>query len=187
MDELLELHRVNADRFTGLVSHIGDKWDLPTPCDEWSVRDLVNHLTSEQLWAPRLLAGHTVAEVGDAFDRDVLGDDPVASWRSAMSAALEAFAADGAVTRTVNLSRGPTPAHEYLEEMVMDLAIHGWDLAHALGVDEAIDPATVDRLLVALSNSASPLGPNAYFKAPLPTSEDADEQVRLLALLGRRA
>jgi len=102
-----------------------------------------------------------------------------------MSAALAAFAADGAIARTVSLSRGPTPAHQYLEEMVMDLAIHGWDLARALGVDETIDPATVDRLLVALS--ANPLGPSRYFKEPLPTTEDDDEQTRLLALVGRRA
>ena len=186
MDELLTLHRVNADRFTLLVEAVGEHWSAPTPCTDWSVRDLVNHLTSEQLWAPELLAGATIAEVGDKFDGDVLGENPVASWRTAIAAATAAFAQPDVSERTVSLSSGTRPAHEYLDEMVTDLAIHGWDLATALHVDETIDPQTVDRLLIEWTGRAAELRPPLY-AAALPTAASDDPQTRLLALFGRHA
>lgn len=186
MDELLTLHRVNADHFTALVEAVGERWSEPTPCTGWSVRDLVNHVTSEQLWAPELLAGRTIAEVGDTFDGDVLGDSPVASWRAAIAAATAAFAQPDVSERAVELSSGPRPAHEYLDEMVTDLAIHGWDLASALHLDETIDPQTTDRLLIEWTGRADELGPPLY-AAALPTTESDDPQTRLLAIFGRRA
>jgi uncharacterized protein (TIGR03086 family) len=191
MDELLSLHRVNAERFTHLVRRVGPPddaaWQRPTPCTDWSVRDLVNHLTSEQLWAPELLAGRTVEEVGDRFDGDVLGGDPVAAWDAAVAASSAAFAEPGALERTVELSSGPTAAHDYLDEMLTDLAVHGWDLARGLGVEDGIDPSTVDRLLVEWSSRTGELTHSPMFAGPLDVPDDADPQTRLLALFGRRA
>jgi uncharacterized protein (TIGR03086 family) len=186
MDELLTLHRVNADHFTSLVEAVGDRWSAPTPCTEWSVRDLVNHLASEQLWVPEILAGRTITEVGDTFDGDVLGDHPVASWRAAIAAATAAFTQPDVSERAVELSSGTRPAHEYLDEMVTDLAIHGWDLATALHLDETIDPQTVDRLLIEWTGRADELGPPLY-AAALPTTASDDPQTQLLALFGRHA
>jgi len=186
MDELLSLHRVNADHFTTLVDTVGERWDAATPCTDWAVRDLVNHLTAEQLWVPELLAGRTIAEVGDKFAGDVLGSDPVAAWRMAIAAAVAAFADEGTRGRTVALSSGPRAMHEYLDEMVTDLAIHGWDLATALHVDETIDPLTVDRLLIEWTGRASELT-HPLFGEPLPSEPSDDPQTRLLAIFGRRA
>ena len=87
-----------------------DQWHAPTPDTEWDVTDLVQHLVYEQLWVPPLLAGKTIAEVGDAFDGDVLGDDPQRAWTSAAAAAQAAFAEPGALERTVHLSFGDVPA-----------------------------------------------------------------------------
>ena len=70
-----------------------DLWAAPTPCTDWTVRDLVNHLTVEHLWVPPLLEGRTVAEVGDRFDGDVLGDDPAAAWEAAAAASRRALGA----------------------------------------------------------------------------------------------
>lgn len=186
MDELLSLHRINAEHFTMLVEAVGARWDAPTPCTDWSVRDLVNHLTAEQLWASELLAGRTIAEVGDQFAGDVLGDDPVTAWRTAITAAVAAFAAAGTHGLTVELSVGTRAAHEYLDEMVTDLAIHGWDLATALHVDETIDPPTVDRLLIEWTGRAADL-PRPLFGDPLPSEPTDDPQTKLLAIFGRRA
>jgi len=185
MDELLSLHRVNADHLTTLVDAVGDRWDAPTPCADWSVHDLVNHLTAEQLWVPELLEGRTIVEVGDAFGGDVLGDDPGGAWRRAIGAAMDAFAHEGALGRTVALSVGPRAAREYLDELVVDLAIHGWDLATALHLDETIDPLTVDRLLIEWSDRTDELG-HPLFAEPLPSADSDDPQTRLLALFGRR-
>lgn len=93
-DPLLDRHGEALDLFTDRVHAVrADQWGASTPCAEWSVRDLVNHLTAEQLWVPPLVSeGRTMAEVGDAFDGDVLGDDPVAAWDRAAAAARAAFA-----------------------------------------------------------------------------------------------
>jgi len=86
--ELVTLHRRVVEHWAARVASIGkDQWGDPTPCTEWSVRDLVNHVVGEELWTAPLLRGRTIAEVGNQFDGDVLGDDPL---RTAQMAADEA-------------------------------------------------------------------------------------------------
>ena len=68
--------RVNAVR--------PEQWDLPTPCRDWSVRDLANHVTGEDRWTVPLMRGSTPDEVGHQLDGDLLGDDPI---RSSLAAA----------------------------------------------------------------------------------------------------
>ena len=77
--------------FDARVRQIGDhQWQAATPDEDWAVRDLVNHLVSEDLWAPLLLAGSTNAEVGDRFEGDVLGAEPRAAWTAASAEAVRA-------------------------------------------------------------------------------------------------
>jgi uncharacterized protein (TIGR03086 family) len=185
MVDLLELRQRNADRFDDLVRQVGERWHAPTPCTDWDVRALVNHLTVEQLWVPPLLQGHTIEEVGHRFDGDVLGSDPVASWDAAIAASTEAWNEPGALDRTVHLSYGDTPASRYLGEMAGDLAVHGWDLARALGVVDVIDPDTVEFLLEEWGGQADQLSSSGLFAPPVPVAMDADPQTRLLATLGR--
>src|SRR3954471_20256222 len=76
MSELTQrLERATA-HFGDLVQKVGsDQWESATPCSDWDVRALVNHLVYEARWAPPLLAGRTIADVGDQFDGDLLGAD----------------------------------------------------------------------------------------------------------------
>ena len=75
--DIPELHRRACDQVTSRVERIAaGQWDLPTPCTEWNVRDLLRHLVSGTSWVGPLVEGCTIAEVGDRFDGDLLGDDP---------------------------------------------------------------------------------------------------------------
>ncbi|MEO3812753.1 TIGR03086 family metal-binding protein [Sphaerisporangium sp. B11E5] len=186
-DRELELHAVAMDEFGLRVGMVrADQWDAPTPCSEWTVRDLVNHLVVEQLWVPPLVGGATVADVGDRFDGDQLGDDPAGAWHRAAAEAQAAFAAPGALDREVHLSYGTVPCRVYCREMATDLAVHAWDLARALGVDEHVDP----RLMAAAYDHLAPmregLTGTGLFAEPVPVPGDADIQTRTLALTGRR-
>lgn len=185
-DVLTLFGRGLADFGTRVHAVPPDGWGRPTPCSEWDVRALVNHLAVEQLWVPPLLAGRTVAEVGDRFDGDLLGPDPAAAWDAAAATSASSFAGPGALDRTVRLSYGDRPAREYCREMVLDLAVHGWDLARAIGADERIDPDLVELAYEHLAPIAHLWQGAGVFGPPVPVADDADLQTRLLALTGRR-
>jgi uncharacterized protein (TIGR03086 family) len=110
-----------------------DQWDGQTPCPEWNVRALVNHVVGEQRWIPPLMAGATLAEVGDRFDGDVLGADPQAAAEEAAAESLDAVPGPVAEGRIVHLSFGDPPASEYALGVGADLLVHAWDLAAATG------------------------------------------------------
>ncbi|MDT9682671.1 TIGR03086 family metal-binding protein [Streptomyces sp. TRM76323] len=185
---LLDRHAQALDLFSSRVYAIrGDQWDAPTPCSEWSVRDLVNHLTGEQLWVVDLVRdGRTVAEVGDTYDGDVLGDDPVGAWDRAAAGARDAFREEGALDRTVNLSSGDTAATAYCSQMTADAVVHAWDLSRAIGADERIPLPLVDFALQEFSPYADSLPSSGLFADPVPAASGADAQTKLLNMLGRR-
>ncbi|MFI6690935.1 TIGR03086 family metal-binding protein [Streptomyces sp. NPDC050433] len=186
---LLVRHGEALDLFTDRVHAVGaDQWGTSTPCAAWSVRDLVNHLTAEQLWVPPLVTdGRTMAEVGDAFDGDVLGDDPVAAWDRAAAASRAAFAGRGALQRPVPLSYGATKADAYCSQMVLDAVVHTWDLSRGIGANERLPGPLVDFALEEIKPYAESLSQSGLFDPPLDPPRGADAQTRLLAMVGREA
>ena len=115
----------------------------PTPCTEWDVRALLNHVVGEDRWTAPLVEGATIESVGDRFDGDLLGTDPRAAAEEAGREAVASFAAPGATERIVHLSFGDTPAEEYAWQLTADHLVHGWDLAAATGGDRALDEELV--------------------------------------------
>ncbi|HZA87141.1 MAG TPA: TIGR03086 family metal-binding protein, partial [Acidimicrobiales bacterium] len=138
--DVTDLHQRTVAEFVSRLDTVGDKWSAPTPCSDWDVRALVNHIAYEDLWTVPLMEGATIAEVGDRFEGDLLGDDPVAAARAAADAATIAAASGLVAGRTVHLSFGDTPAEEYAYQLAADHLIHGWDLAAATGGDRRFDP-----------------------------------------------
>ena len=161
-----------------------DAWQATTPCTDWSVRDLVNHVTGEHLWAPHLLVGETIAQVGDRYDGDVLGDSPVAAWERAAAASSAAWRS-ASPDAVVHLSFGDNPALEYGRQMLSDLLIHGWDLARGAGLDETMEPAAVTEVLVYLDANAQFWQAAGILAAPVEIVSD-DPASRLVAMSGRK-
>ncbi|WP_067964645.1 TIGR03086 family metal-binding protein [Nocardiopsis trehalosi] len=185
MSELLDLHGRAMAEFDGRVREIMvTQWTDPTPCADWDVHDLVNHLVGEQLWVPHLLAGNTVEDAGDRYDGDLLGEHPVTTWEVASREARSAWLQPGSTDRTVHLSFGDAPGEVYLWQMTFDLAVHAWDLARAIGADDRLDPGLSHALLGWWHNQD--LDGSAIFDPPVPVDGDADDQTRLIAATGRR-
>ncbi|MCQ8192852.1 TIGR03086 family metal-binding protein [Streptomyces rugosispiralis] len=186
---LLTRHGEALDLFTERVHAIRpDQWDDPTPCTEWTVRDLVNHLAVEQMWVPPLVReGASVGDQSDALEGDLLGDDPVATWDVVATAARDAFREPGALDRVVGLSYGESPATHYCAQMTADAVVHAWDLARAIGADERIPKPLVDFSVREVAPYAADLEESGLFAAPVEPPAGADAQARLLALLGREA
>jgi uncharacterized protein (TIGR03086 family) len=186
--ELLELFQRAQAQFTDRVDAVEpDQWEdesLPG----WTVADLVAHLVNEALWVPPLLAGEPYDLIDGRFPEDtddLLGGDPFAGWESAADGALSAFAEDNALMRTVHLSRGPTPASEYIFEMTSDLVVHSYDLAAATDGDTDLDGELVTAGLV-FAERLPVDGVPGLFDPPLEVSASAPPLVRLLARYGRR-
>ena len=174
-----------ADRFGEVVHAVpADRWGAPSPCSQWSVRDVLNHMVSEHRWVPYLLAGGTVADAGGRFDGDQLGPDPAATWDAAIADSLQAWAAVPSDETPVSLSWGPTPAVEYASQMLVDLVVHAWDLARGAEVDDTLEPESVAAALRYVQAHAAELAGSGAFGQPVPVDSD-DPQDRLLALLGR--
>jgi uncharacterized protein (TIGR03086 family) len=179
-----ELIPVAARRASEIVHEIPpDRWVAPTPCTEWTVRDVVNHLVSEHLWAPHLLRGETIESVGDRYDGDVVGEDPVTAWDRAVQASTSAFEnADNEMP--VHLSFGTVPVEEYANQMLVDLTVHAWDIARGAGLAEGLEPSTVAASLAYASLRQDAYSGSGLFAEPVAVPSD-DPQDRLLAMLGR--
>jgi uncharacterized protein (TIGR03086 family) len=174
--------------FDARVRQISDgQWQAATPDEDWVVRDLVSHVAGEDLWAPPLLAGSTIAEVGDRFDGDVLGADPKAAWAAASAGAVQAIGEDGAMDRIVHLSFGDFPGREYALQLFADHLIHAWDLARAIGADERLDAGLVASCATWFDAVEGAYRSAGAIAARPPVPGDADAQTVLLARFGRHA
>lgn len=187
MTDLLGLQQRATDEFDRRVGAITDEqWNRSTPCTDWDVRALVNHVVYEDLWAPHLARGETVEQVGDRYEGDQLGGDPKAVWRKASDGALAAFREPGALDRSVHLSYGDEPAPGYISQLVTDHLIHAWDLARGIGDDDTLDPELVIWAWENIQPHEQMVRQSGLFGPPIDVPDDADAQTRLLAFVGRR-
>lgn len=163
------------------------QWTAPTPCADWDVRTLVNHVVAELLWVPPLLDGKTTADIGDQFDGDVLGSEPRQVWASAAAQALAAASQPGAQERTTHLSFGDCPGSEYLGQVTSDVIIHSWDLARAIGANDRFDAGLADFVDGFLGPQVDAWRAAGAFGPAAEVRPDASAQDRLLAQTGRSA
>lgn len=183
--ELPQLYTRSVDLFYGLVNIVKpEDWLSQTPNSEWNVRNLVNHVAAEDLWIPPLLSGKTLAEIGNQFDGDVLGDSPQLAAGVAGRRAAEAITPE-AMQKTVDLSRGPTPAASYIEEMFADHLIHSWDLAASIGAGRNLPDDLVSACYTFFLKEAEHWRAGGAFANAVEVPEDASTQDKLIALTGR--
>jgi uncharacterized protein (TIGR03086 family) len=186
MDSLTDVHRQALDATGEIFSNIGpDQWGASTPCDDWDVTALSNHLVAGNLWAAELAAGKSIEEVGDALDGDQLGSDPGGAYRRSAAAAAAAFEAPGALEAPCAVSYGPVPGSVYAGHRIVDVLIHGWDLAAATGQNTTLDPRLVSACIDIVEPQLEGLQASGAFADSGPPPADADPQTRLLMWLGR--
>ncbi len=144
-DDVGALYRRSVEWWSARVAAVtDDQWDLPTPCTDWSVRDLVNHVVGEDLWTSPLMRGETIEAVGDRFDGDLLGDDPRTAGRQAATEATAAVNETLPSHGTVQLSYGEESMDEYIRQLTADHLVPGWDLAAATGAARELDEDLID-------------------------------------------
>lgn len=170
------------------------RWDAPTPCPEWTVRQLVNHMVRGNLNHAGLVRGNSAAEFLRRRDEDALGSDPLDAYRRSVRDCADAFAEPGALDRMLDYPLGKLPGRQALAVRTTDTLIHTWDLARAIGADERLDPGLVawaDEHLAEIYAGLAETPTAAetthrFFAAPAGTvAPDASRQARLLHRTGR--
>jgi len=192
MDDALAMFLSGQREFGARVHAVREEqWTAATPDTEWSVADLVEHLIEEHRWAAPLLHGQDVESAAKVVEgsRSLPVDGGVGAnlaqeWGEAAIASAEAFTAPGALDRDVELSRGPTPARAYADEMTLDLVVHGWDLARAIGYGDPLPDDLVDYIYSQLAG-AGDLSASGMFAPPVELPDDAPTIDKLIAATGR--
>ena len=182
MRPLPDVHR-DALAATGvIVNNIKpDQLGDPTPCDEYDVSGLLQHLISGNYWVAPLVEGKTIAEVGDALDRPFSVDD----YNPSAKEADTAFSGPGAMQKPVAVSYGPVPAEVYAGHRFLDVLIHGWDLAKATGQDTTLPADLVEACFEVVTPQKDLLAASGMFGSDVKVPPGADRQTELLAMLGR--
>ncbi|MGI8407413.1 MAG: TIGR03086 family metal-binding protein [Actinomycetota bacterium] len=181
-----DLFVLAVDEFDARVKQVkDDQWADATPCTEWNVHGLINHIVNEAYWVPPLLAGKTIAEVGNALDGDLLGSNPHKAWDKARDEELRAVKTLGGLDQKVHVSWGAIPAGEYLTQVLMDHLIHAWDLARAIGTDEKLDDELVEYCYDVAKPMEEMLRGSGVYGSNVSVPDAADTQTKLLALVGR--
>ncbi|MBE1484490.1 TIGR03086 family metal-binding protein [Plantactinospora soyae] len=180
MDLLGELDKA-LDTFEKRLVAVGpDQWTGATPCTEWDTSALVRHVIEGNAHCGQLLRGEEV-------DRTPVTGDLTEAWRASTPVIRSAFREPGAMTAEVRLPKRTVSGEQFLIMRISGLVVHSWDLARAIGFDEAMDDGLV-RVAYGFFAPAAAQGslPADRFGAPLPEAvPDADLQTRLLLACGR--
>ena len=160
--------------------------NTPTPCADWDVRGVMNHVVFVNLMLARAARGEPLPSDHSSMP-DVLGDDPAAAYRASAEGILSAFSDQEALERTVTAPCGELPGIVFVGHAFTHNLVHGWDLAKAIGHDTRLDPLLVhaaQQLWQELLTDE--IRPPQSFDSKKTVPDTASEQDKLMAFLGRQ-
>jgi uncharacterized protein (TIGR03086 family) len=164
----------------GVIAGVrADQLDQPTPCTEWTVHDLLEHMIG-------VVDGLGRAAAGGAPATFALDADPATQFDAAAAAALSAWRAPGALDRVVDAGPGPMPGHALAGINLLDTATHTWDLATATGQPAELPELVAGAALEASRLIVTPEIRPGRFAAERPVPAHASTTDQLVAFLGRQ-
>ncbi|MEU7883615.1 TIGR03086 family metal-binding protein [Microbispora bryophytorum] len=166
----------------------GGAWDAATPCEKWSVTQVLQHATGDQIaFAAAITGGAWPSEDPFAPSGSIEGD-PRAHLAVGLDASARAWATvdDDAEQVPVPLPQGPMPASLAAGACALDAAVHAWDIAVATGQPSPLTLEMAVPLMEVATQIVEPLRAYGAYAPALETGDDADEVTVLLAYLGRR-
>ena len=188
---LEELDQV-LDAVTRLVAGVRpDQWTDPTPCAEWDVRRLVDHITTGNRMIAALAAREGTQDPEQMQEvrarlSPAPGDDPVVAERESVERLRQSVGRPGFLEGTYPTFMGEQPGGFLVQMRITENLIHGWDLARATGQQAGFPDRVVERTLETLrfALAGRPRDPGG-FGAEQPAPEGAPPLDRLAAFVGR--
>jgi uncharacterized protein (TIGR03086 family) len=171
-----------------VVANVGPgAWDLPTPCDRWTVTQVLQHAAGDQIgYAAAITGGPWPTEDPFAPSGSIDGD-PVAYLAAALAASAAAYdtiAVDAGAVPTP-LPQGALPAWLAAGACALDAGVHAWDIATATGQSSPLTPELAGPLMVAAREIVEPLRAYGAYAPARPSGDGDDEVTALLRYLGR--
>ena len=182
MSQAQARYRLTAGAFDARVQAAPpDSWNGQSPCTEWRARDVVAHVVDNHR--------RLIVEVDGVESKPMTADeDPKAAWTSAYAAMCELTEDPEAMARSVEGPMGPMPLEQIIPQFVcMDMLVHTWDLARAVGGDERLDEESVRDAFETLKPMDTMIRQPNVFGPKLDPPPGADVQTEFLYFLGRRA
>jgi len=170
-----------------VIAGVGpDGWQRPTPCDQWSVTQILQHAAGDQLGYASALGVGPGPAYNPFAPSGQLDEDPAAFTEQALVASATAFAAVDADAQddAKPLPLPPMTAEQVVAAAALDAAVHAWDIAVATGQPSPLTPELSQALMPIALVTADPLRGFAYADA-LAGEEGDDATAALLRHLGR--
>lgn len=185
MDDLRALAVAGRELERRLPAVGEDELDRPSSCRGWSVYDLVNHVNGGGHRYLLLLRGAAAGDLAATRAQDHVRPDPLAAYLRWQRPLTAAFAEPGALARTVHHPVGDRSGLDLLRMRTLDLALHAWDLARSLGIDDTLDAELSAHLLGQCRDLVEELRGHGLYAEPGEPGEDASPQAALLRQTGR--
>ena len=163
-----------------------DQYQQPTPCADWDVRAVVNHVIGAMRMMATAIDKGSV-DVEKLFTSDLVGSDAPRSYDEASKAAREAFGRPGVLEGTVDLPFGTFPTEFAAGLLTNDLLAHGWDVAKATDQRVDFDPQLTEACMAFCRQTfANPEIRGTEFAPEVKVPDDAPAIDRLVGYLGRQ-
>ena len=183
MSEILERYERITGQFTERVRAVpAGAWDNPSPCEGWTARDVVGHLTE---WIPAFFGSQGV----EFPPVPSVQDDPVGAWVTVQETVGKALADPAFADKQIETPFSKQSLAETVDMIVTgDVFTHTWDLSRATGQSETLDPQQLQRMMSSMGEMPDEvLRADGMFGPKIDVPADADDQTRFLGYVGRRA
>ena len=160
-----------ASKIPGAADQLGDA----TPCADWDVRALLNHLIDSQQYFAATARGEQ-ASLPSPSPPASIGDDPVAAYEDIRQETLRAYREPGVLEKT-----GPSLGIAFVDQLV-----HGWDLAKATGQDATMPDHLAQAAFAMIDGRLTADQRGAGFKPAVDVPDRASAQDKLIAYTGRQ-
>ena len=173
--DLMDLYSRASEWTLDKVKGASNELDSDTPCDEWHVRELMNHMLETQRYFVGSARGENVSPPSPTPPANLLGDDPVSDFKRAREETMSTYG-----DKDVLEKAGPTLGIAFADQL-----LHGWDLAKATGQDSTMPPGLAEAAYETIHGRFTEKQRQGVFKPELQVGAEASAQDKLLAYTGR--
>jgi uncharacterized protein (TIGR03086 family) len=160
-----------------------DQFDSPTPCAEWNVEQLMNHLIGSLEYFQARGAGKDAGPPRSAAPTSY--EQTIQSLQSAAMATASAWRRPGALEQTIHTGAGEMPGSAMATMVLSEMLTHAWDLAKATDQRMPADDVEVDAVLAGMKRTLKPEARKPNFGPESQAPSGAPPIDRLAAFLGR--